>query len=154
MIHANARVKGVKFWFPELSNIGDCQIGAGTTVHSHVWISDGVVIGKNCWIEAFTFIPKGVVIGNDVFVGPRVTFTNDRHPPAESEEQWQSTIVEDHAVIGAGAIIMPGITIYTHSVIGAGSLVLGNVPGYSVVVGSPARAIRVNNAVVNMKLPR
>lgn len=152
MIHEKARVKGVKFWYPELSNIGDCQIGEGTVVHSHVWISDGVVIGKNCRIEAFTFIPRGVIIGNDVFIGPRVTFTNDRNPPAESEDGWEATIVENNVAIGAGAIILPGLTIYAGAKIGAGSVVLGNVPGGSVAVGSPARVIRLNGVKVDMKL--
>src|SRR3990167_5303173 len=100
--------EGTKLWEPQLSNIGACSIGNNCTIHSHVWVGDGVMIGDNVKIQAFSFIPPGVTIGNNVFIGPRVTFTNDKHPPSKN---WSTTIVEDGVSIGAGAIILPGITL-------------------------------------------
>lgn len=130
--------KGTKFWHKELSNIGDCTIGKNCTIHSHVWIADRVNIGDNVKVQAFTFIPQGVRIGNDVFIGPRVTFTNDKHPPSN---EWLITIVSDHVSIGAGAVILPGINIGKGAKIGAGAVVTKDVPENVLVYGNPARII-------------
>lgn len=126
----------VKFWHKHLSNIGDCTIGDNTVVHSHVWIGDRVAIGERCKIQAFCFIPTGVRIGNDVFLGPRVTFTNDKYPPSSD---WETTIVLDNASIGAGAIILPGLTIGRGARIGAGAVVTKNVGDGETWYGNPAK---------------
>lgn len=128
----------VKYWNKELSNIGECEIGDESIVHSHVWIGDNVKIGDRCRIQAFTFIPTGVTIGNDVFLGPRVTFTNDKYPPSK---EWKDTIVFDGVSIGAGAIILPGITLGKGCKIGAGAVVTKDVPEEETWVGNPARKL-------------
>ncbi len=128
----------VVFWHRQLSNIGECKIGAGCTIHSHVWIGDHVEIGYGCRVQAFAFIPTGVFIHNNVFIGPRVTFTNDKHPPSKN---WSETQVEDDVSIGAGAVILPGITLGKGCVIGAGSVVTKSVEPGVTVVGNPARVV-------------
>lgn len=128
----------VKFWHKHLSNIGDCVIGDGSIVHSHVWIGDRVSIGKRCKIQAFAFIPTGVRIGHDVFIGPHVCFTNDKHPPSPD---LQITTVGNHASIGANATILPGITIGEGAKIGAGAVVTKDVPNNMTVCGNPARIV-------------
>ena len=139
MINKEAQLgQNVKLWYPELSNIGHCLIGDNTIIHSHVWIGDGVVIGKNVRIQAFTFIPDGVVIEDDVFIGPHVTFTNDKNPPSDKEE-WQDTLVSQGAVIGANSVILPGINIGKGAIVGAGSVVTRSVYDNTVVIGNPAR---------------
>ena len=130
--------ENVTIWHEHLSTILDCYVGNGSVLHSHVWIGNNVVIGDNCRIQAFSFIPDGVLIGNGVFIGPRVTFTNDKHPPSSS---WSRTIVEDNVVIGAGAIILPGVTLSVGCMIGAGSVVTHDVPSQEVWVGNPARKL-------------
>ena len=130
--------EGTKLWEPQLSNIGACSIGNNCTIHSHVWVGDGVMICDNVKIQAFSFIPTGVKIGNDVFIGPRVTFTNDKYPPSLG---WSETLVEDGLSIGACAVILPGITLGKGAVIGAGAVVTKSVPPYTTVVGNPARVI-------------
>lgn len=125
----------------ELSNIQDgVSIGKRCTIHSHVWIGRDVKIGKDCKIQAFAYIPMGVTIGNRVFIGPRVCFTNDKHPPSFGK-CWEETIVKDGAVIGAGAVILPGVTIGENAVVGAGAVVTKDVPDNITVVGNPARPI-------------
>ena len=128
--------KGTKLWKPELSNIGECVIGDNCTVHSHVWIGDRVKIGNNCKIQAFSFIPTGVRIGDNVFIGPRVTFTNDKYPPSG---EWSTTIIENNVSIGAGVVILPGITLGEGCRIGAGSVVTKRIPPNVVACGVPAR---------------
>lgn len=131
--------RSTKVWYPHLSNISDsCSIGEKGTIHSHVWIGDRVRIGDRCRIQAFCFIPTGVRIGNDVFLGPRVTFTNDKHPPSD---EWRITIVGDGVSIGAGAVILPGITLNNGAKIGAGAVVTRDVPSGETWVGNPARPL-------------
>ena len=126
---------------PELSNISEeARIGDGCKIHSHVWIGKNVVIGNNCKVQAFTFIPDGVTIENNVFLGPRVCFTNDKYPPSDGKG-CAPTRVGENAVIGAGAIILPGITIGKGARIGAGAVVTRDVPDGTTVVGNPAKPI-------------
>ena len=133
---------GTKIWHEHLSTILDCYIGENCIIHSHVWIGHGVEIGNNCKIQAFSFIPSGVKIGNNVFIGPRVTFTNDKYPPQTSSDKWLQTIIEDDVSIGAGAVILPGITIKSGARIGAGAVVTKDVQRSQLVVGNPARPVQ------------
>lgn len=132
-------INDVTYWNRSQSNIGDVKIGKGTIVHSHVWLGDSVRIGENCRIQAFSFIPTGVTLGNDVFIGPHVCFTNDKHPPSDD---WMQTVVEDGASIGAGAVILPGVRIGKNAKVGAGAIVTKDVPTGVTVVGNPARPIK------------
>lgn len=128
-----------KIWHPELSNIQSCMIGDYCIIHSHVWIGNGVIIGDHCRVQAFSFIPSGVILGHNVFIGPRVTFTNDKYPPASSSDEWEQTIVHDNVSICAGAVILPGVTIGEGARIGAGAVVTKDVAPNTTVVGNPAR---------------
>ena len=126
-----------KVWKP--SNIyPSAKIGNGTRVGAFCEIGEDVVIGEDCKIGAFSFIPRGVVIEDEVFVGPRVTFTNDKHPQVKGDWELLYTTVCKGASIGAGAIILPGIIIGEYAHIGAGAVVTRDVLPASTVVGVPA----------------
>lgn len=126
-------------WHPELSVLLDCTIGEGCTIHAQVWIGNKVVIGDRCKVQAGAFIPEGVTIGNDVFIGPRVTFTNDPVPPSN---HWENTVVGDGAVIGAGAVIKAGVRIAPGAKIGCGAVVVKDVPADGAWwAGNPARPL-------------
>lgn len=115
-------------------------IGNNTSIGAYTEIG-GSEIGDNCKVEAFVFIPPGIKIGNNVFVGPRVTFTNDRYPKVSSFDKPEKTIVEDGVVIGASVTILPGITLHKNCLIGAGSVVTRDVPANTIVIGTPAKPI-------------
>ena len=111
-----------------------------------MWIADGVVIGNDVRIQAFSFIPYGVTIEDGAFIGPRVTFTND---PKMSMDKglWRETRVCSGAKIGAGAIIVAGVTIGANALIGAGSVVTRSVPEGETWAGNPARPLHKSGNV-------
>lgn len=141
-----------------LADIGNCQIGAGTTVWQFVVILSGARIGSDCNICAHVLIEGDVIVGDrvtvksgvqlwdglriadDVFIGPNVTFTNDKHPRSKVRpERFLNIHVQPGASIGAGAVILPGVTIGSGAMVGAGAVVTKDVPDGATVIGNPAR---------------
>ena len=116
---------------------GNPKIGETAEIGAFAEIGDGVVVGERVKVGAYAFLCPGVTIEDDVFIGPRVTFTNDTYPPSPKEE-WKKTVVKRGASIGAAATILAGVTIGEGSLVGAGAVVTRNVTSYTVVVGSPA----------------
>ncbi len=131
---------GGKIYYPEHSNFRPKFVGKNVVVHSHVWVGDDVELADDMKIQAFVFVPNGVSFERGVFLGPRVCFTNDRNPPYD---EFLRTHVREYAAIGAGAVIVCGVTIGRKALVGAGAVVTKDVPDYAVVVGNPARVIRV-----------
>lgn len=127
-------------WHPEKSVIL-CEVNESCTVHAPVWIGKEVKIGDRVKIQAFTFIPDGVTIENDVFIGPHVVFTNDPDLAIKGKSGWKPTLVKKGAKIGANASILAGVVIGENSVVGMGSVVLKDVPDGATIVGNPARLI-------------
>lgn len=144
-----------------LADIANSSIGDGTKVWQFVVILKGAVIGRDCNICAQSLIEGDVIIGNNVtvksgvqlwdgtrignnvFIGPNVTFTNDLFPRSKVyPDNFTGITVEDFASIGANATILPGVTIGESAMIGAGSVVTKDVPAKAVVVGNPAKIIR------------
>jgi len=103
-----------------------------------------------CRIQAFAFIPEGVTLEDNVFIGPHVCFSNDRFPRAtvsgrpQQETDWkvEDTLVMEGASVGANATILCGITIGRNALIGAGSVVTKDVPPNVIVAGNPAMVLR------------
>ena len=122
-------------------NLYKCRIGQNTKIDAFVYIEENVVIGNNCKIRPFTFIPTGVTIEDNVFIGPHVTFTNDKYPRTLGDWKLLKTIVKKNTSIGAGSVINPGVTIGENVLVGAGSTVTRNIPDDSIVVGTPARVV-------------
>ncbi|MDD5053443.1 MAG: acyltransferase [Sulfuricurvum sp.] len=133
--------ESVKIWHPELVNIyGNCSIGENCNIGAFVEIGPEVEIGNNCRIGAHCFIPEGVTIEDDCFIGPGVVFCNDKYPPSH-KQAWEKILVKTKASIGAGSIILPGVTIGAGAMIGAGAVVTENIPDYTIVAGNPAKRI-------------
>jgi len=122
-------------------NLYGCRIGRDCKIAAYVEVQRNVTIGDRCKIEAFAFIPTGVTIEDEVFVGPRVTFTNDLYPKAVGDWYIVPTTVKKGASIGAGAVIVCGVTIGENALVGAGAVVTRDVPPGALVVGNPAHQI-------------
>ena len=116
------------------------SVGAGCVIGKNVYIDEGVVIGTGCKIQNNVSVYNGVTIGDDVFVGPSVTFTNDRVPRAFNAD-WTvtPTHVLDGASLGANATIVCGVTIGRFAMVAAGATVTHDVADYQMVAGTPAR---------------
>jgi acetyltransferase-like isoleucine patch superfamily enzyme len=118
-------------------------IGENCNINCHCFIENDVVLGDNVTIKSGVYLWDGVRIGDNVFIGPNVTFINDKYPKSkEYPEKFMTTVIMEGASIGAGSIIMGGITIGRNVLIGAGSFVNKSIPDNSVVFGSPARVVR------------
>lgn len=128
---------------PELVNIYGSTIGEGTKIASFVEIGDSVV-GRNCKIEAFAFIPPGSVIEDNVFIGPHVSLTNDRYPSARPKPWSREPVtIKRGASVGAGSVICPGVVIGENALIGAGSVVSRDVMPCQIVHGEKAKFERL-----------
>lgn len=130
--------EGTKVWqfcvILEHATIGrDCNICA------HVFIENNVVVGDRVTVKCGVQLWDGLVVENDVCIGPNVTFTNDKYPRSRNLDfELKKTIVRKGASIGANATILPGIEIGEGSMIGAGAVVTKHVPAGMLAVGNPA----------------
>lgn len=133
------------------------QIGAKTRVWAFTHILPGARIGEDCNICDHTFIENDVVLGNrvtikcgvqlwdgvvledDVFVGPNASFCNDSFPRSKKfPAKFERTLVRQGASIGSNATILSGVVIGKNAMIGAGAVVTKDVPANAIVVGNPA----------------
>ena len=138
---------GTRIWrqvhVREHAHIGEsCNIGKGVYIDAHVHI------GSNVKIQNHVSVFEGVTLEDGVFVGPHACFTNDLLPRAitpdgklKTMDDWviTPTLVKYGASIGAGSIIICGITIGEFALIGAGAVVTRDVPPHALVFGNPAR---------------
>lgn len=140
-----------------IHSLADCQsknIGKNTDIWQFVVVLPEAVIGDDCNICANCFIENKVVVGNnvtvkcgvqlwdgitvedDVFIGPNVTFCNDKYPKSGNKNfELLKTTVKKGAVIGANATVLPGLTIGKNAMIGAGAIVTKDVADGKTVKG-------------------
>lgn len=117
-------------------------IGEDVNINDHVFVENDVRIGDRVTLKSGVQVWDGVRLGDDVFVGPNVTFTNDPFPRSKQyPEVFATTIIEDGASLGGGAVILPGVRIGRRAMVGAGAVVTKDVPPYAIVVGNPARIV-------------
>jgi acetyltransferase-like isoleucine patch superfamily enzyme len=131
--------EGTKIWqFCVI--LPEAQIGRDCNICSNVFIENDVVVGDRVTVKCGVQLWDGITIEDDAFIGPNVTFTNDRYPPSDNfPQKIERTKVGKGASIGANATILPGVEIGSGAMIGAGSVVTRNVPAVELWLGSPAR---------------
>jgi acetyltransferase-like isoleucine patch superfamily enzyme len=118
------------------------RVGRDCNICDGVFVEGGAVIGDRVTVKNGVQVWDGIELGDDVFVGPNATFTNDPFPRSR---QWDHdvpvTVVEAGASIGGNATILPGLRIGRMAMVGAGAVVTRDVPALAIVVGNPARVI-------------
>ena len=116
-----------------------------TPFYTNVGIN--IILGENVFINhACSFLDLGgIVIGDDVMIGPRVNITSENHPVEPLNRKTMvpgKVVLEQNVWVGAGATILPGVTVGQNSVVAAGAVVNKNVPANTVVAGVPAKIIK------------
>jgi UDP-2-acetamido-3-amino-2,3-dideoxy-glucuronate N-acetyltransferase len=143
-----------------LADVQSPSIGANTRVWQFVVVLPGATIGNDCNICSSCLIENDVVVGDrvtvksgvqlwdglrvadDVFIGPNVSFANDRYPRSRQKpEKFLMTTLHNGASIGAGAVVLPGLEIGRNAMVAAGAVVTRSVPPNAVVVGNPAKIV-------------
>jgi acetyltransferase-like isoleucine patch superfamily enzyme/dTDP-4-dehydrorhamnose 3,5-epimerase-like enzyme len=118
------------------------KIGQDCNICSHCLIENDVLIGDRVTVKSGVQLWDGLRVGNDVFIGPNASFTNDRFPRSQQKpEKFLATTIQDGASIGAGAVILPGVTIGSKAMVAAGAVVTRSVPPNAVVVSNPAKIV-------------
>jgi len=153
-IHPTAEVSprarlgaGVRIW-NQAQVREDAELGPDCSVGKDAYIDAGVRVGARCKIQNGVYLYHGVTVEDGVFLGPRVTTTNDRCPRAifpsgelRGQADWVvvPTRIRRGAALGAGAVIVCGVTIGEFAMVAAGAVVTRDVPDYGLVRGNPAR---------------
>ena len=133
--------KGTRLW-QFVIVMPDAKIGDGCNICSHVLIENDVILGDRVTVKSGVQLWDGIRLMDDVFVGPNVTFTNDRFPRSKQPPNtFATTLVCVGASIGGGAVILPSIIIGAHAMVGAGAVVTRSVPPNAIVVGNPAKIV-------------
>jgi len=126
-----------------------CHVQSGARLGERVSLGQGcfvgadVTVGDGCRIQNHVSLFTGVVLVEDVFVGPSVTFTNVKRPRAfvSQRGQFLTTRVRRGATLGAGATILPGVTLGEYCLVAAGAVVTRDVPAFAQILGQPARRV-------------
>ena len=134
--------RGTKIW--HFSHImKEAEIGENCNIGQNVVISPGVKLGNNVKVQNNVSVYTGVICDDDVFLGPSMVFTNIINPRSAvvRKNNYETTIVERGATIGANSTIVCGNIIGRYAFVGAGAVVTKDVKPYALVVGNPARQV-------------
>lgn len=118
-------------------------IGNNCNINAFCLVENDVIIGNNVTVKSGVYLWDGISIDDNVFIGPNVSFTNDKYPRSKQYPlNFDKIIIKKGASIGAGSVILGGVTIGENALIGAGSVITKNIPENELWVGNPAKFIR------------
>lgn len=122
----------------------ETRIGRDCVIGSYVDIEGDVTVGDRVSLQSGCYLTRGVVVGDDVFCGPRVITMNDKricHRRPGLVFVRAAPRILRAARVGGASVLLPGVTIGENAFVGAGSVVTKDVPARAVVVGNPARVV-------------
>jgi len=133
------------------------RIGADVSLGKGVFVDLGVTIGDRVRAQNHVYLPQGLEVHDDVFLGPKATFTNDVYPRAVGDWELTPTVVAQGASVGANATVVAGRDLGAYCVVGAGSVVTRPVQPFELVAGNPARRLgwvdRAGRVVIRGDVP-
>ncbi len=148
LIHPSADVQseaigeGTRIW-QFVVVLPGAQIGRDCNICAHCFLENDVRLGDRVTVKNGVQLWDGTTLADDVFIGPNVTFSNDRYPRSKVyPEAFERIEIGRGASIGAGAVLLPGVTVGAGALVGAGAVVTEPVPERAVVAGNPARVLR------------
>ncbi len=131
---------GTKIW--HFSHVmGTARIGQQCNIGQNVYVDRDVVVGNNVKIQNNVSLYTGVIVENDVFLGPSAVLTNVINPRSHvpRKNEFRKTLIRRGASVGANATIVCGVELGEYAFVGAGSVVTQDIPAYALVYGAPAR---------------
>ena len=138
-VHSNSIGNGTLVWQFSII-LKEAKIGKNCNINAHVFVENDVLVGDNVTIKCGVQLWDGITLEDNVFIGPNVTFTNDKYPRSKMHPDFfLRTTIKKGASIGANATILGGITIGENAMIGAGSVVTKDVPAGELWFGNPAQ---------------
>lgn len=115
-------------------------IGHKCTIGHNVFIGRAVHISHSCRIQGNVFIPEGYSIGHHTFIGPGAVFCNVKKPDPEHSQSHLLSEIKPNVIIGAGAVILPGLLLCEGARVGAGAVVTHSIHYKEIwYVGNPAK---------------
>ena len=134
--------EGTKIWhFCHV--MAGARIGAGVVLGQNGYVGGAAVIGDGCRVQNNVSVYDGVLLEEEVFVGPSAVFTNVRNPRAhvERKEEYAPTRVGRRATLGANCTVVCGCTIGAYAFVAAGAVITSDVQRHALMAGAPARRI-------------
>jgi len=140
VVEEGARVgQGSRIWaFAHI--LQGAVIGRECNICDHTFIEGGVRVGDRVTIKCGVSLWSGLIVEDDVFIGPGAVFTNDLRPRSRKYPvRYIQTLLKKGCSIGANSTILPGLAVGCWAMVGAGAVVTRNVPDFALVMGNPAR---------------
>lgn len=119
-------------------------VGSGCNIGDHAFIESGAVIGDRVTVKNSVLVWDRVSVEDEVFLGPNVVFTNDLKPRAHLKRRREDllpTRICRGATLGAGVVVVCGVTVGEYAFVAAGAVVVGDIPAFAMAIGNPARCI-------------
>lgn len=144
VLYRGASIEG-KVLMADLCTVREnVKIGRGTIVGRGVIIENFCTVGRFCKLESECYLTAYSELEDRVFLAPGVVTSNDNYVgrTAERFKHFKGVTVRRGGRIGAGAVLLPGITVGEDGLVAAGSVVTRDVPPRTIVMGAPAKPWR------------
>ncbi len=123
--------------------MSSAKIGENVTIGQNCFIGENVVIANNVKIQNNVSLYDGIIVEEDVFIGPSAVFTNVKKPRSKypTNKIYDKTLIRKGATIGANSTVVCGVTLNEYCFLGSGTVVTKDIPNNALVVGNPAKII-------------
>lgn len=134
--------EGTKLWH-FVHVCAGATIGARCVFGQNVFVGPGVVVGDGVKVQNNVSLYAGVMVEDDVFLGPSCVLTNVMNPRAhvERKDEFRPTVLRKGCSLGANCTVVCGHEVGRYAFVAAGAVVTRDVPAHALVVGTPARVV-------------
>ena len=120
-----------------------CRIGDGVKLGSHSTLDPHCIVDDHATVHSHCYLGEYTHVKTRAWIGPGVVTLNTTYPKCgHPNRRQEGAMIGEHAVVGAAAVLLPGVIIGAHAMVAAGAVVTRNVPRETLVVGTPARVVK------------